>query len=206
MAFRYDSYNELVFDRIPPRTRVLDVGCATGRLIEALEQRKECICAGVEADAAAVEVARTRCSGPIEVLDLENEVAVTASKVLSARYGVVVFADVLEHLRDPARLLASITKLLEPGGLVVCSLPNIAFWRKRLMLLRGEWNYEEIGICDRTHVRFFTQGSARRLVTDAGLITERTTYAGLGGPYRVLKERFPRVFAAGFVIEARRGR
>lgn len=203
MAFRYDSYNDLVYARVPERSRVLDVGCATGRLSEALENAKFCICAGLEGDPQLVAVARERCSGGVELVDLDDEWVL--AQVLSKRppYDVVVCADVLEHLREPARVLRQLIAVVRPGGRVICSVPNIAFWRKRLMLLRGRWEYEEVGICDRTHVRFYTEASARRMLNECGLLVKELVYAGVGGRYRHLKGRFPTVFASGFIIDAR---
>jgi SAM-dependent methyltransferase len=91
----------------------------------------------------------------------------------SRTFDVVVCADVLEHLEDPAAVLARVRKWLSPGGLLLVSLPNVANVAVRLSLLAGRFEYAEAGILDRTHLRFFTRRSARRLVEAAGFRIRR---------------------------------
>ena len=198
--FIYDTYNSIVYEQIAPHSRVLDVGCATGRLGEALAA-KDCICSGIEIDAGAAARAKAHYPGGVFVLDLDDEQALAQLKLPSS-FDYVVFADILEHLRRPERALELLGRFLAVSGTIVCAIPNIAYWRRRLMLLRGDWTYEETGICDRTHLRFFTETSARELVRAAGLRVQDLAYQGLGGTLQRVKRRFPRLFASGFVIRA----
>ena len=77
--------------------------------------------------------------------------------------------DVLEHLVDPEALLRECRELLKPGGTLLVSVPNVANITVRLALLFGRFNYAPRGILDRTHLKFFTGKSARRLLEAAGL-------------------------------------
>lgn len=160
---------------MPGGSRVLDIGCATGYLAAELVQRG-CRVAGVEPDPAAARRAREHCEhlvvGDIEDSDCRDELAALAP------FDVVLFGDVLEHLRDPWSALRHVAPF---GALVVLSVPNVAHWTGRRALLRGRFAYSEHGLFDRTHLRFFTRASARALAEGAGLriVAERFAPAPL---------------------------
>jgi SAM-dependent methyltransferase len=83
-------------------------------------------------------------------------------------FDAIILGDILEHLRDPASTLERLSRYLDDRGFVVCTLPNVAHFYNRLMLLMGRWDYEDYGILDRTHMRHFTVATAKQLVQDAG--------------------------------------
>ena len=96
----------------------------------------------------------------------------SSRRILSDRqFDVVLLLDVLEHLRDPERILRRARRALT-GGRVIVSLPNVANVTVRLTLLFGRFEYTERGILDRTHLRFFTRRSALRMLRDAGFTVE----------------------------------
>ena len=73
------------------------------------------------------------------------------------KFDVIIFADVLEHIVYPDKVLSFFIKnYLKKNGEIIISLPNIANWQVRLNLLFGKFNYSEIGIMDRTHLHFYT--------------------------------------------------
>jgi hypothetical protein len=77
---------------------------------------------------------------------------------------------VLEHLRNPQRMLTHLIPLLKDrDAFLVVALPNVAHWRVRMGLLRGKWDYTDSGIMDSIHLRFFTLDSAVRLLQSADL-------------------------------------
>jgi len=84
-------------------------------------------------------------------------------------FDVVLLIDVLEHLENPASALRRVFPLLRPSSRIVIALPNVAHWSVRSQLLRGRFEYEDSGILDRTHLRFFTRDSAQRMLEGAGL-------------------------------------
>jgi SAM-dependent methyltransferase len=84
-------------------------------------------------------------------------------------FDVVLLGDILEHLRDPLGSLRQAVSKLKPSGYVVTSLPNVAHGDVRLSLMRGRFRYADTGLLDRTHLRFFTAETARRLHDEAGL-------------------------------------
>jgi SAM-dependent methyltransferase len=84
-------------------------------------------------------------------------------------FDVVLFGDVLEHLKDPLTTLREAVTHLSPSGVVVISIPNIAHADVKLALLKGTFPYSESGLLDRTHISFFTKESLLQLVKEAGL-------------------------------------
>lgn len=147
--------------REKPR-KVLEVGTATGYL--SLEMTKaDCSVTGIELDPEMAEIAREHCAemivGDIEVMDIRE----------LGCYDAIICADVLEHLRNPGDVLKRLCELLNPGGKILISLPNIAHVWVRLGLLFGCFNYARSGILDETHLRFFTLRSSKKLITDSGL-------------------------------------
>jgi O-antigen biosynthesis protein len=96
-------------------------------------------------------------------------------------FDVIVFGDVLEHLRDPLPTLRQARTMLSPGGSVVVSVPNIAHGSVRLALLRGKFPYGPLGLLDNTHLRFFTRDGLEDLMREAGLvmIDTRRSVAGI---------------------------
>jgi len=154
-------------DLVPPNSRVLEFGCATGYMSEVLASRRGCSVVGIELVPAAAEIARRRCEkvivGDAETLDLREALG-------ADRFDAILFADVLEHLRDPAALLKRVQPFLAEGGSIIASIPNVAHGSVRLALLGGEFRYRELGLLDNTHLRFFTRESIHDLFEESGYL------------------------------------
>ena len=154
---------DAIFRVLPPNGRVLDIGCASGGLLAQLEGVAG-YRAGLEISAEAAEVAASVCD---EVIPLGVDDPGVPFPARS--FDVVVCADVLEHLPDPGAALRRACEWTVEGGAVVICVPNIANWYARLRLLRGVWRYEDLGIWDSGHLRFFTLETLTDLVASAGL-------------------------------------
>jgi O-antigen biosynthesis protein len=145
--------------------RVLELGTATGYMSRALTERG-CEVVGIELDPEMAERAGEFCErmivGDVETLDLERELD-------GELFDAIVAADVLEHLKDPLRLLQRLRPFLEPDGCLVISIPNVAHGSVRLALLSGRFDYQDIGLLDSTHLRFFTRETLERLLDEAEL-------------------------------------
>ena len=143
---------------------VLDFGCATGYLAHFLSQRG-CRVTGLEINPEAAKTAEQYCEKVI-IADLD---LVSLAEILpEKRFDVAVFGDVLEHLRNPWHTLKATINLLKPDGYVVASIPNVAHGAIRLALLKGKFEYSELGILDDTHLRFFTRETVEKLFEDTG--------------------------------------
>lgn len=184
-----NNSHTLMVELVGGTKRVLDVGCATGYLARALTERG-CTVSGLELDEESAEEARPDLErlvvGDLETMDL-------AEAFGDDRFDVIVFGDVLEHLRDPLPVLRRAKALLADGGSVVASIPNIAHGSVRLALLAGRFDYQELGLLDSTHVRFFTRSSMEDLFRDAGLVpidVRRTTAGFFDTPVPVSESEF----------------
>jgi 2-polyprenyl-3-methyl-5-hydroxy-6-metoxy-1,4-benzoquinol methylase len=155
---------------VPADSRsILEVGAGFGALGRILAQRDSVVLDAVELNPAAAPhlsgVYRRQWMGDIESLELDGALH---------QYDCLILADVLEHLVDPWSVLSRLCHRLRPGGHVVTSLPNVRnialLYR---LIVQGRWDYEDSGILDRTHLRFFTRHSITALVEGAGLSIER---------------------------------
>lgn len=151
-------------------TAVLDVGCSSGGLAAAFAAKGSRVL-GLELDDDAR--ARAEARG-IECVSCDLDRDALPDIVGDRRFDVVVFADVLEHLRDPHRVLASAADVLEPGGAVVISVPNVGHAAVRLGLMRGRWDLQTYGLLDATHLRFFTLQGLRDTVAASGFLIKET--------------------------------
>jgi SAM-dependent methyltransferase len=148
--------------------RVLDVGCGSGGFGAGLRKRAGCEAWGVEPDAEAFERAQRNLNKAVHGF-------FGPELNLPARYfDCIFFNDVLEHMVDAAPSLQYAGSLLSGDGIVVASIPNIGHfptvWR---LAVQGEWEYKERGILDKTHLRFFTRRSIRRLFENAGFLIQQ---------------------------------
>ena len=163
---RANNSHALMLELVGAGGRVLDVGCATGYLGEELIKRG-CVVLGVELDPEAAkraaEVLEDVLVADLETVDLVEHFG-------AGSFDTVVFGDVLEHLRDPLRLLRNSCRLLREGGSVVISVPNVAHGDLRLSLLQGTWRYSDRGLLDRTHTQFFTRSTLVEMLGAAGLV------------------------------------
>jgi len=148
---------------LPDNGRVLDLGCASGGLLALLRPRAGYL-AGLELSASGAAAA-TQIGDQIVMGALEDP----GLPFAAASFDLVVLADVLEHLGDPAAAMRRAAGWCRPGGFVLVSVPNVAHWRARLELLRGRWPQEERGTFDSSHLRWFTRASLGQLLADAGL-------------------------------------
>lgn len=165
---------------LPDRySRTLEVGCGDGVFASLLAPATEVW--GVELDAAAAAVAATRMHrvliGPYDAV---------VSRIPTGYFDLVVCNDIIEHLSDPEAFLDSVRTRMAPGGHIIASIPNMRHWEVLWQLLvRKDWKYGREGILDRTHLKFFTERSIRRLFEDAGFIVERQ--AGINGTFNPVR-------------------
>lgn len=169
-----NSSHTLITEFVGPDKRVLDVGCAAGDLAGVLGERG-CSVTGIEIDPEAGRQAEESCEKVI-VGDVENPDAI--EQLDDESFDVIVFGDVLEHLKDPLQTLRRLKPLLSPEGYVVASIPNISHGSVRLALMQGNFQYRQLGLLDDSHLRFYTRESIEELFTNADLLItglKRTT-------------------------------
>ena len=168
----HDQYNPDLLRMIPDGLkRIVEVGCSRGALARAyLQKNPDCDYVGLEIDADSAQVASNICRSVIC-----TDVECMAEEALAAfsPSDCWVFGDSLEHLRDPWELLRRIRNHLSPGGMIVACIPNSQHWSFQVRLNCGLFRYEDQGLLDRTHLRFFTRITMIELFESAGYrITE----------------------------------
>jgi len=150
---------------------ILDVGCGEGFFGASLKQQGVREVWGIEATPKVAENARTRLDRVL-VGRVEDHLPTIPEKY----FDCVIFNDVLEHLVDPWTVLSSAQRILAADGIVIASIPNIRHFPTLKDLIVGkEWRYQQWGVLDRTHLRFFTENSIRRLFADCGYVLASMT-------------------------------
>lgn len=146
----YNGYSPEILSYIKPTSKVLDVGCATGELSRRLPG---CDVTGIDINPGYPEA---------YTCDLDNTNAVK-SILKDTKFDVIACGDVLEHLKNPKELLSALSENLKDGGIIIASIPNAAFISMRLKFLMGDFSYDDCGLMDKTHLRFFNFKTAKEL-------------------------------------------
>jgi SAM-dependent methyltransferase len=212
--FRYSSHYQILklLEHETNPVKILDVGTASGYLGKILKERGHHV-TGVEKYAATAEKAKHYYDS-FELADIE-----TFAFPYQREFDYILFADVLEHLRDPAAVLRTCIPALKEDGKLIISVPNIANFLIRLNLLFGKFDYMDRGILDRTHLRFFTLRSLKIMMNDVSCkvldviptplpvqivlpFTEKKFFAPLHEIFYVLTRGWKTAFAYQFVIMA----
>ncbi len=151
--------------------RVLDVGCSVGTLGRSIKEIHGAWVAGIEFDEGMASVARNQLD---KVLVGDATEIFAQGQLKDEEFDVIIFADVLEHLVDPWKILSLATENLSEHGVIIASIPNIRFYNSLFnVAVLGKWPYRDRGIHDRTHLRFFTLKNIRELFNQAGLVIEK---------------------------------
>ncbi|MDT0262079.1 class I SAM-dependent methyltransferase [Jatrophihabitans lederbergiae] len=161
-----DATREEMLPFLPvPLRQVLDVGCSSGAFGELVKRvHPDAVVHGVEPSADTAAIARTRIDAVFQGLFPEG---LPPAKFVGT-YDCIVFNDVIEHVLESGPLLKAAETMLSQGGTLVASVPNVRFAPVVLGLIMGRWDYQDQGVLDRTHLRFFTRRSLSRLFRDTG--------------------------------------
>lgn len=146
---------------------ILEIGCgrgSTGKL--ALEQKIASQYIGVE----LMEDAASEAKKWLSHVEIGNAETMNLEKFGS--FDVIICSEVLEHLQDPWAMVEKLSQRLKKGGVIIASSPNIASKNIIISLLRGNFEYSEFGIMDRTHLRWFAPQNYRAMFEDLGLQVE----------------------------------
>lgn len=156
---------------IPETTRcIVDVGCMQGMLAkEWRASHPQCKVVGVDIDPHYAQLAERYCDRAL-CADVDGMDDATFATLFPS--DCWVFGDCLEHLRDPWRVLQRIRAQIDPDGCVLVSMPNAQHWSMQWRLVTGNLRYEDQGLMDRTHLRFFTRTTMLDMFRQAGFVPD----------------------------------
>ncbi|MBE9242841.1 class I SAM-dependent methyltransferase [Synechocystis salina] len=143
---------------------VLDVGCANGCFSALVKERLGIEVWGIEINKDAAKIAEKKIDKVIV-----QDIATAVNQIPKKYFDCIVFNDVLEHLVDPYSILKKVKDNLTDQGVVVSSLPNIRHAPILYdLIINGNWDYQEWGVLDKTHLRFFTKKSIKKMFEEQG--------------------------------------
>ena len=158
-------------------SRILEVGAGAGHTLKWIKELyPKTETTAVEINSALLQELRQNVDVPI-IGPIDEALPQLKS------YDLILFLDVLEHLSDPTATLRNLSKHLVANGQVIVSVPNIAHLSVSVpLLLQRRFDYQDAGILDRTHLKFFVEGTAIKLLNDANFIVTAGLVSGIQGP------------------------
>ena len=194
-----DKYHQIA-SLIDEKSHVLDVGCGEGQLGPILNLK------GCQVDGLDINIDRVNDKKKFYQNIFLSDIR--EFKIENKGYNHVVFSDMLEHTENPEDILKSSSKLLMPNGKLVISIPNVGYFINRLGLLFGNWDYTEEGILDKTHIRFYTLKTAKKLIQSSGYHICKTipetpiiNAVWKKSIFSLLAKLCPSLFAVGWVFD-----
>ena len=181
---------------VKPKTKILELGAATGFMSEYFRKRLGCTVTGVDINPAAKQDICGDLNDPMTWQKIKRQTP----------YDLVFASAILEHLPRPEKTLQLIKQVLKPNGELIVTLPNFAHWRMRWNLLLGRFDYEDYGLLDRTHLRFFTYKTSQKLITVAGFTIKKILIDPAGGMkyFNWLAKHWPNLYAYQICIYAQK--
>lgn len=174
----HENHNPDLIKVIPIGSKkLIEVGCSSGALAREFKKLSpNCDYLGIEVDSMYAQLAKRYCDECL-TLDIENADDIFWKK--NADRDCWIFGDTLEHLKDPWNILRNIRANIPKNGVVVACIPNAQHWSMQVRLCIGSFRYEESGLLDKTHLRWFTRQTIIEMFDQAGF---------------EIKEGFPRIF------------
>jgi len=196
----YIGHRDDILNLIPQSAKkVLDVGCSIGALGKQLKQRSNVEVIGIEINKEMASIAKYNLDKVI-IADVED---LNLNDYFPSEYfDCVIFADVLEHLKEPWIVVKNIIGILGQKGLVIACIPNVRHYTTIIdLIFKGNWPYRERGIHDRTHLRFFTLRNIKEMFDNSVLKINK-----IERKYRIMEEphpynKFSRFFALPIIKE-----
>ncbi len=169
----------LIINQIKRGSTVLEFGPANGRMTRYLKEALDCKIYLVEIDEKAGKEA-LRYGEDLVVDDIET--FSWMKRFENIRFDYITFADVLEHLHDPEKVLIQAKSLLKQDGSILFSVPNLGHNSVLINLLNHEFEYTKVGLLDNTHIHFFTKNSVEHAMNRTGFTVAKrfATYAPVG--------------------------
>lgn len=179
--FYKNAGNLEVLKAVPDDSKyILDIGCGAGDNARVLIEKSKIVdCITISAKEA--EHVKNFCRN-VYIYDLENGLP-----DINQRYDVFLCSHVIEHLAYPQKLLEDILKLMDAKSLLIVALPNFLDYKTRMKIFLGNFDYEESGNLDYTHLRFYTYKTGMELLENNNFIVKKSWVQGFLPFNRLLK-------------------
>ena len=159
ISFDYESSHSIIVKNVHSGKKILDLGCSDGIIGNYLNKHKNCEVFGCDINEESIKIAKSRnCYKKIFHSDLDIDKTLDEGIELYS-FDYVIIADVLEHLKNPENAIELACKYLKNNGEILICVPNIANENVIVNLMNDKFNYNDLGILDNTHLRFFTENS-----------------------------------------------
>lgn len=146
--------------------RIVEVGCMHGQMAHAYKQKNPSVnYVGIDIDPDYAKIASIYCD-KVMAANIED-VSVSEFQSLFPS-DCWIFGDCLEHLKDPWSLLRKIRASIDSDGCLLICIPNAQHWGVQQRLLSGQFRYEDSGLMDKTHLRWFTRVTLLEMFQEAG--------------------------------------
>lgn len=177
--------------------RVLDVACASGYLGGKIKGAGNYV-VGFEISEVAAQKAR-QVLDAVFVGDVQHD---WPAELRNGGYDLIIMAEILEHVFDPIIVLRQAHEALKNSGSIIITTPNFLAWKNRIKFLFGEFAYTDQGIFDFGHIRWFTWGYLKTVLTESGFKIVRQNHIIYPGKLTRLLSWWPSLFASQFIIKA----
>ncbi|MEN6372413.1 MAG: methionine biosynthesis protein MetW [Armatimonadota bacterium] len=188
-----------IIDLVEPESRVLDLGCGEGHLMNALQKLKRVRAQGIDLSDAAIQSCVEK-----GLFVYQGDIEEGLADFNDGSVDYVILTDTIQVLRRPAFLLKEAARV---GKKVIVSVPNFGYWRVRLQLMflgkmprTRDLPYEWY---DSPNIHLTTIQSFREFCSRNGLRIIREADLVLGGPNPRKTAAHPNFFAnyAIFIVE-----
>lgn len=158
--------------QITPSSRVLEFGCANGHMTRYMSEELGCNVCIVEYDRESYNIAIKYATDGL-CSDIMNFEWLTA---FHNKFDYVIFADVLEHLSNPGKVIERCKDVLKDDGSLLVSVPNIGHNDIIIKLIQQKFDYTDIGLLDNTHIHFFAYDGIAKFFEDSGFVVRQLDY------------------------------
>ena len=150
-----------ILKHIPKEMKfILDIGCSIGTLGRQIKTKNKCHVTGIELSKKMGKEA-SKYLDKVIIGDVEESIL---ENIENNKYECIILADIIEHLKDPWKLIKDCNRILKKDGIIIASIPNIKHLSTIYsLIIKGYWPYRDRGIHDKTHLRFFTLKNIKEL-------------------------------------------
>ncbi|MCG9790061.1 class I SAM-dependent methyltransferase [Vibrio mediterranei] len=176
-----ESVHKKVLESIKENSKVLEIGCSKGHMTKYLSRKLKCSVVGIELDQKALQYASKYLDQGfninIDQLDLLDQ------SLDDNCYDYILACDVLEHVKDAKGVLGVLKNKVKNDGQIIVSVPNASHNLILMSLLKNDFSYQDVGIFDNTHIKWFTSDSFAEIISDVGFNINRHDFTYMTPQY-----------------------